>query len=318
MNLKSAKYLGVGALVLAIAGCEATTTQTMPDTNAAPFTRSWQQVLPTEFWVDGAIANDVLRQSARLERALEKFGGSDRPSKLNDRIGQIGDSNDIIDIPVPGLTGLGGIYGHAFLDAAERKQVRDIRRGNWGKFDNLTGVTISLSGQIIDYYYDKINNSGRIESITYVERTVVPPGGGTPDTKTDAYRFTVMVNGGFHEEEKKSANSSNVFPDFAAETGIQINSTKASGFNWKLWASGTSIAVTEVKLIKNYSGGEDWSGVSPLPMDHPKYKRLYQTDSDSCVDMMFENEPPQILPDSAAPPFYCLGRCKNPMIINTR
>jgi hypothetical protein len=34
--------------------------------------------------------------------------------------------------------------------------------------------------------------------------------------------------------------------------------------------------------------------------------------------MMFAGDPPSSLPAGAAPPFYCLGRCANPPIINTR
>ena len=57
-----------------------------------------------------------------------------------------------------------------------------------------------------------------------------------------------------------------------------------------------------------------------------KYQGLYDVDENSCIDMMFvrftrpdPSDPPIPINmnELTAPPFYCLGRCEDPPIINT-
>ncbi len=303
----------------------------MDAVNAEFLVHPWQGVRDTRLVVQGAPANDVLnrRGASGLNSALERFGGTERSGKLFDRVSQIRDSNEISSIDVPGLTGVGGIFGHAFVEAAARKHIRNINRGAgvWGRFDPLSSVEMNLAGQIVDYHHNDGDGSGRIESITYIEYAYTPPGGGAPVEWTDAYRYKVVIDpGGFEVVPRCDVNPPQCTPGdtdpFPGTIGFDSQTLQriwdpTDGFRYKLWANGTEIRVTEVKRVANYTGGVDWSTVPALPNAGP-YARLYETDADSCVDMMFQNEPPETLPDDAAPPFYCLGRCADPLLINTR
>ena len=134
--------------------------------------------------------------------------------------------------------------------------------------------------------------------------------------QSEAYRFLITITGGFEREPKNLSYSNNVFPVAQAATGIMINSATATGFNYKLYAKGNSIQITKVWYNKHYHMDPD--DFEDLDLSKKKYESLAATDSSSCIDMMFATSPPRNYADLSAPPFYCLGRCGSPMIINTR
>jgi hypothetical protein len=85
----------------------------------------------------------------------------------------------------------------------------------------------------------------------------------------------------------------------------------ARGYMYKLWATGTDIEIDEVAR----KAGNSPNFVT-LPSSNPNYAKLYEEIDDNCIDMLFVAYPPATL-GSLGPPFYCLGRCQDPLIINT-
>lgn len=63
----------------------------------------------------------------------------------------------------------------------------------------------------------------------------------------------------------------------------------------------------------NTSNAFDWT---EIPKGSAEFGMFYTTTAESCIDMLFPGKPPQTLDPSQDPP-YCLGRCRNPFMINT-
>ena len=142
----------------------------------------------------------------------------------------------------------------------------------------------------------------------------VNPGQGPSITRAE--RYLVRVTGGFQVETKDLRDPGNVFPEFAEASGLAINSIVADGFITKLWASGDSIMVTKIWRDMNYDPQNP--NFQPVNENMPQFRRLFEPDPDACLDMMFAGTPPMSLPQDMAPPQYCLGRCQNPPVINTK
>lgn len=90
------------------------------------------------------------------------------------------------------------------------------------------------------------------------------------------------------------------------EANTDINSEHSvwqRGLDHKLYAEGRSICVREIQ--EEIDGG----GLAPVPSNDPRY----QTDQDSCIDLMFNGYPTDVLPKKD----YCLGRCADPQIVNS-
>lgn len=307
------KFLGTLALLLSMAACTADggfarMAATHPDPRG---------IETTKLMLTGNESNVVLSNTGQLRQVLADFGGNTNPANLKSMIQQIRASNEISGIDIPGLTGLGGGYGHAFLDLAG-----DAILGN-GHFNQGARVVVTISGQILDYEFNRtINNdtgNGRLEVVTYITRRVVPAGAGMPSAKTDAYKWKIrVIDDGFTVVHRNDADPDGPFPGtipFSSEMKDRVNSL---GFVRKLWAKGEKIVVDEVKFVKDYTPGTDWTSVPPLDPGMTKYARLYESDANSCIDMMFAGEPPATMADLQGPPFYCLGRCAHPWIVNTR
>jgi hypothetical protein len=256
----------------------------------------------------------VLASGVAIRNVLKDFGGNTNPNNLGQLIQQIRNSNQSSGTDVPGTTGLGGAFGQAFLDLAE-----DAIAGN-GQFDNGKRVVTSLSGQILDYAYNAADGSGKLEVNTYITSRVVPAGQGLPPPKTVAYKWKIRV-------DPTTANSTGFivvdrvagpqpFPNTISFTREMKQRVDSLGFMKKLWVKGTNIVVEEVRRDQNYNASNP--NFQLLPPNNPNYAKLYQTDASSCIDMMFVGDPPSTMADLQAPPFYCLGRCDHPFIVNTR
>jgi hypothetical protein len=205
-----------------------------------------------------------------------------------------------------GLSGLGGIFGHAMLKAAEAK-------APGGEYDPNLRVTIDSRGHIDGYFFDHQRRSGYLNVTT--EITVGYPNG---NIDVDRYRYEVEIgNNTFRPIEKDTSNPDDVFPG----TDLPISAAMAAGFNYKLWAKGAQIRVRRLWIDHNDNGiFEPDERVGPgIHGDwRDGYRHLLRADPDACIDMMFAHYPPETLPPGAAPPFYCLGRCAFPPLINTK
>jgi hypothetical protein len=231
---------------------------------------------------------------------------------LDALIAAIEAANNSANDPVAGLTGLGGVHGRAFLDVAKSALLPN------GQFDNAQQIVVSVFGQITDYEFNKSANNpmrgnGRLVVITYVTSTKVPLGNGNNVPKTEAYRWHVRVeNDGFQVVPRDNANPTDPFPGTLAFTPAMLARINLLGFQYKLWAKGTDIKIDTVE--RKAGNSPNWT---ILPKTNPMYQRLYAEIDENCIDMMFVNEPPMILADGMKPPFYCLGRCESPLIVNT-
>ena len=254
--------------------------------------------------------DEALSNENDLRTALEKIGGrSNTTIPLGQLVSDIRSDNLNSSVPVPGLTGLAGVLGHATLNEAE-----SALRGN-GTFDPDKQVFVSVSGEIQDYEFNAGLNSGRLEVITHVTTTPVPnnrPGRIIPRTTSYLWKIEVEDNGGGgFRVFQHSGNPNDPFPGTMPFTAEMLALIQTRGYQWKLWASGTDIEIVDV-LIKR-GASHQFTTLNNMP----KYSRLFNEIADNCIDMMFISQPPAALPDNLDPPFYCLGRCANPFIVNT-
>lgn len=319
MTIRWTNGLAMGATLFMIAGCE-TVSEQMVRTQTTPprLDESWQAKEDMELKLGGQKAQNVVSSMRSLREVLEGYGGTYRGGTVRDLIDQNRDSN-YLGLDVPALSGLGGMFGHAFLDVADDARIRNPRERNYGKFMRNRLQEVSVSGQLVAYEFVEGSTPGRgngsIEAITYIERRVQPVGQGTPQTRTEAYWWKIsVINQGF-EVHEHSNDPDDPFPGtlpFDQETKDRIENR---GFEFKLWATGGDIVVDEILVDHNYDpNNPNFVALNP---NNPNYADLFQSDPASCIDMMFVDYPPETLPDGAEPPFYCLGRCQHPYIINT-
>lgn len=213
------------------------------------------------------------------------------------------------------LKGLGGLPGRTVLEIADRT----LDKGN--RFAGRPGVeTWGVIEEMVNgeegYYWDGVEDGGSGWLwVTMYTRTTL---GASDQRRTTALRYKVEVTGGFHVDEKDVDTPGNVFGDFASNGGFAVSSLTASGFNWKLWAVGETIQVTE--LYRNNNVEANPNNFVKIQPNNPQYEHIFALDPSACIDMMFADVAgvPQTLPPNAAPPYYCLGRCANPPIINTK
>jgi hypothetical protein len=249
----------------------------------------------------------AVMNSAQLRKALASYGGNTNPPKLKDLIDEIEASNNAGD-PVPGLTGLGGIFGHAFLGLAGGSL---LGSGHFSQAQQR--VLVTVAGQINEYAYDASDGSGALDVTTTFTRQIVPAGAGVPPAKTEVFRYKITVAAGGFTEFTKDQCADKFFCDVMPFSQDMIDRANSLGFEVKLWAEGTTITVTDVW----HKGYNEQNLVKLDPATDTEYAKLFETDANSCIDMMFVGTPPATTQDLEGPPMYCLGRCSDPMIINT-
>lgn len=243
-------------------------------------------------FVSGELASDLLQNETKLVEVMAALGSESYSLRANNaavRGGEIGE-------------GLAGIPARLFLDAA------DFAAGPSGS--TFAAVASETKGQIEAYYFNESEKSGCLRVLMTSTTTKL-----SGAQRTEALRWTVFVDpvagkGLQYNGRVSPPNSKDVFgtgPGTDADT-VAINAETAKDFETKLWAKGAPISVESVE--KSVNG----SSFVLLPKSHP----LYKTNPASCIDMMFEGTPPMVLPPGAEPPFYCLGRCASPYIINTK
>lgn len=269
--------------------------------------------MPTRMIIDGEPANIAISNKSQLKKALKAYNadnvtGMPANPTIEQLIDNIEDANDDPAKKAPGMTGYGGELGHAFLEAARKA----ITGGD--NFDRQRRVELSLHGRIEDYQFNNADGSGRIVSVTYIDRTVIPAGNGTPTTRREAYKWEVTIEaGGFTVVPIGSNPNTDPFPGTLPFTPEMIQRVQSLGFIHKLWAKGTKIKIDKVYHNPNANNPNNWK---LLDKSKAKFEKLYESTDDNCIDMMFVDYPPDRL-NGMGPPMYCLGRCGNPMLVNT-
>ncbi len=186
-----------------------------------------------------------------------------------------------------------------------------------GQYDSGRNVTISLTGQIENYLFLKDpdpnvkTGTGLLWANTTITRTLTV-NNNIVTTKSIAYRWEVrVVNDGFEVVDRDTSNPNDPFPNtmtFEQETLLRINDPQTP-LNHKLWARGMNIIIEKVQK-KNSQG--TWVTIPNSGVN----AKFYERTNENCIDMMFQNEPPQTLGD-LAPPLYCLGRCGDPNVVGS-
>ena len=113
----------------------------------------------------------------------------------------------------------------------------------------------------------------------------------------------------------KGSDPADPFPytmPYSDEMKARINTL---GFQHKLWDKRGYIVVTEFEKQKN---NNMWD---PVDSTADEYRRIFRSDQEACIDLMFTAATPMDVPRNLValgePPMYCLGRCSNPLIVNT-
>jgi hypothetical protein len=153
-------------------------------------------------------------------------------------------------------------------------------------------------------------------------------------SKAEMYRVLVPANQAV--VERRAGTGASVFPGFEnvafavpASMADRVDNGVLTQFQYKLWADGTDVEVTNYWLDPAYdpANGPQWKKYTPANAP-ASLQGIFQTDADSCFDMLFKFDPTLEtakggalengrLPPGSKPPYYCLGRCTDPMILNT-
>ncbi len=123
------------------------------------------------------------------------------------------------------------------------------------------------------------------------------------------------------EDEKKG-----VFHEAFDATELKVSAAMAEPFEYKLYA-----AKQDIKIVNyweaNWEFGKgrakwkkfDRDRIPPGKLD--RIPLIFAKNETACIDMMFSKEkgvPMTLDPGDAAGVHYCLGRCSEPPIVNTR
>ncbi len=192
------------------------------------------------------------------------------------------------DIPAT-LSGLGGAYARALIEAAVRKLDDE------DKFADENKVGLESIGKIRHYYFNDDTAGGYIEVDTTISITL----NGNRVWQRQHF-WAIAVAPDTYQVIKKKQDRNNPFPDTVMFSDEKLADIEARLLDHKLFAKGPGIIVIAV-----YEDGV------LLPQSHADY----QSGPDSCIDLMFRGRPRESeLPTQKD---YCLGRCKHPYIINT-
>lgn len=318
------RQIGAVALVLGLAACATVEDSPIAELRSSPYD---QQDMSLRF----ASGPDATKKGERPGKV---------PGKAFDRGQAITDILDNLEAPPGGnlgkrigdlikkpslskkMDGLGGIQARAVLEVAK------LTLGPDGKFSRkLDGEAVDVLGKIESFYY----KPGEPMHVTVQMITTASGVGGTYK-RAEKYRVEIPA-GAMHLEERTGPDD-NMFPIFGREA-FPVAKRPDLVFNWKLWAAGVDVRVTDywwTNVFTNdvpvYSDIQKYGKSNPTNPIPSKYKNIFASDPDACFDMMFLLNPGDQspngalvngeLPPGSKPPYYCLGRCSNPPIVNTR
>ena len=286
-----------------------------------------------KFMIEGKDIDVLLETKEGVEEGIKGFA-KNYPSytTIGDLITKLRSKNQASsnDDQAPGFTGIGGALGNELLTIIEEEALAAA-----DTYDTNTSVVVSLEGKIIHYRFipDTTNpaqGNGELTVITAVSsRTYLPNGTISPTAKTVGYKWQIEVEGNsfeIHENCHLVLNTcgpdDQPFPDAMDLSEAMKDRVKSLGFKIKLWAEGVGIVVHNVWRKENFNwnaanNNSYWGNA--LDRNDARWTRFYETDDQSCIDFMFASTtPPTDLSGLGAPPFYCLGRCADPAIVNSR
>lgn len=298
------------ALIMLVSACATTDNATL--NNAPPDARG---ITPMTLTIVGEESNIRLASGNQLRNGIKDFANNSNPTNLGQLIAQLRATNQNSSGNAPAFTGISGALAYEFLNVAEEALNPSGQYDQPGK-----RVVVSMEGKIIHYkFYGSVGSpgNGELTVITAITSRVIPSGAGNPPPRTVGYKWEIEVQNNGFRVVSHSNNDSDPFPGTMVFSQNMLNRIKSLGFRYKLWAKGTSIVVKNVWRDMNF----DWQNPNwgmALPRGNPNWRRFYQGDSASCIDMMFVRPPPPEFTDLPGPPFYCLGRCDHPSIVNSR
>lgn len=308
MNSALTRLAAVLATVSVVSACE---TMTEAEEMATP---SAIQVMDDsedlKLIISGQDPDAAMADAAALEATLSKYGVP-KPANGNFRqwIADIRSARG--GFGSERLGGVGGLPAGALLWLAE--ETLDAN----GNFAFAPGAEIhgriepQCEGQ--PGYLFNADGSGRLCVTVFTTKNL----GASGQTRTFAERFLVLVDaGGFHVESKDPNDPNTAFPDFTDASGMAIPQGMAASFDTKLWASGTSIHVVKLWRDRNYDPSDP--KFQEVNLNAKPNRSLKAPNIHACIDMMFVGPPPPDYAGLQGPPQYCLGRCDDPPIINTK
>lgn len=311
MNKIWTKFSGLVVFSLLLAAYPATEAAAQPWKDAVPL-RHVIQVGGDSAWPKPLRADEVLANADLLRKALEAYGAVKPNGDSCSDETNLGTLISCIKTAhsgggsVPELAGFGGVNALAFLDAAKMTLNPSGDHGADRK------VVITLLGRIEDYLFLKdpdptvVAGTGILWANTTITRTLTINGAVTAEISV-AYRWQVrVVNNGFRVVQRSNADPEDPFPEtmtFEQDTLDRINDPDIP-LNYKLWVRGKKIII---ELVQKRNSQNNWVTMKNKGAN----AKFYQRTDENCIDMMFQDEPPQTL-GNLAPPLYCLGRCGDP------
>lgn len=305
------------AMLMLVSACQMVKQEVGPVASEEP-----DAITPMRLTIAGKDINALLENEKELQAALKLFADHDDKydGNLGVLINQLNDSNLAADKKAPGFTGIGGALAREIVNIVHTEAL-----GPAGLYDSDSSVVIAMDGQIIAYEFDGSVDEPGNGSMTVITAVTSKkyPSLGPPKPKVVGFKWEIEVVGnGLRVVEYDDSDPSDPFPNTMTFSREMLERIERKQFKYKLWAEGTDIVVENVWRKENFRWSRAhnpsyWGGPLPRTGDS-EWKRLYESNPDSCIDMMFVNQPPADFGDLRGPPWYCLGRCEHPGIVNSR
>ena len=219
--------------------------------------------------------------------------------------------------------GLGGAYYHSFLKAAKGKAGADQ------SYDAFATASIELQGRITEYEFsrfgaDKGNGRLVVETVHTVSHEV-------GQVEQRRFKWVIRIKQQGYHIHSHTGNPSDPFPGTLYFDSAMLQRIATKGYNVKLHADGNGFIVEEIWV------GDSMGGVpQELNSMHPEwqqFKALKNPSNFDCIDIFLalpDNNSDGLPDDLDDIPTnhddliddfyyaYCLGRCQNPAIVNSR
>lgn len=300
--------ISVLSLATIIAGCAPGTEPTAQFADVSPYDPA-----PMLLKIKGADVKPALDTEAKVVAFLDDLDAPGSGNNLRARI------NLLLNRPTDELYGLGGIQARTSLGAA------GATLGDQGRFERPLDH-VDIVGQIQEqvdgepgFYFNPGDPMHMWVKITTTTTRTLGNGLRLEFQRAEMFRVEVAADGVEVEAKQETGDP---FPRWTAAAGFQVD---PKDFNYKLWAVGDKIRVTDYWVDNTCQPecGNTWQKYESTTIGMPpSIAAIFDLSPEACIDMMFKEDPTRLpnhtLPSDAEPPFYCLGRCKEPPILNTK